>query len=183
MTLPPMRSIPPWLPALPLLSALALTACRGATSHEDAGTSGPGASDAAVPDAAASDTTVLDASTLDAAASKENGAGLSACKERRPAITAGVYGCVTTSNDVGPPSVAPLAAFTVEIFAAKPPPKLGEGPAPLAKAISDEVGFYEIPLEPGAYWICTSFRRCAAVTVEAGKAKSKNYEMGVGPGW
>jgi len=55
--------------------------------------------------------------------------------------------------------------------------------SPLATATSDGVGFYEFPLTPGDYSLCTSFRRCTALHVETGQCVRLDYEFSVGPGW
>lgn len=105
------------------------------------------------------------------------------CAERIPMIASGVYGCVTRVEDVGTPSVSALAGFRVQAFVAMPPPTPEDGLKPLVETQSDEAGFYEVPLAPGAYWLCSVFRRCTAVQVPAGGPVRRNYEFGPGPGW
>ncbi len=106
------------------------------------------------------------------------------CRSRTPSLQTGVYGCITSSEDVG--SIEPVAAlpgFAVEIFASQPPPTPGDGLTPQASTESDAVGFYELGLSAGRYWICTSFRRCAQIDVPASAPLRQNYDFGAGPGW
>ena len=108
---------------------------------------------------------------------------IAACDRQQPAIAHGVYGCITASDDVGEPSVEALPGFSIQIFAAKPPPTPDDGLEPDAEAHSGKTGFYQLELEPGSYWICTSFRRCAPFDVPSGAPLRKDYDFGEGPGW
>jgi hypothetical protein len=107
------------------------------------------------------------------------------CTRRVPSVPTGVYGCITASDDVGP-IIEPVAAFPmfpVEIFRNPPPPTPGDGLMPEVSTRSDTVGFYELRLAPGRYWICTSFRRCGQIDVPASAPLRLNYDFGQGPGW
>jgi len=108
---------------------------------------------------------------------------VAACRARQSTQLEGVHGCITASNDVGNPSVEPLSDFPVEIFESAPPPTPGDGSTPFAQARSDAVGFYEIGLPAGTHQICTSFRRCAELTVPSASNVALDYDFGVGPGW
>jgi len=106
------------------------------------------------------------------------------CLERMPSMSSGIYGCVTSTDDVGTdlkPQVFP--DFTVEVFAEQPPPTPEDGLLPLASAKSDALGFYQLRLDPGSYSLCTTFRRCTAIDVVADVPLRKNYDFSVGPGW
>ncbi len=58
-----------------------------------------------------------------------------------------------------------------------------DGTQPHAQTVSDQRGFYELELETGDYWVCTSFRRCVDVTIEEQTLLQLDYEFGAGPGW
>jgi len=105
------------------------------------------------------------------------------CLGLRPQQVEGIYGCITSANDVGAPSVAPLPGFPVQAFTSQPPPTPDDGLAPFRETRSDAAGFYALPLPAGSYWLCTTFRRCTAVTVPPQVNVPLHYEFGVGPGW
>jgi hypothetical protein len=106
------------------------------------------------------------------------------CRSLAPSFQTGVYGCITASDDVGPiDPVAAISGFAVEIFPSQPPPTPGDGLTPEASAESDAVGYYELGLSSGRYWICTSFRRCAQIDVPASAPLRQDYDFGAGPGW
>ncbi|HEY0709871.1 MAG TPA: hypothetical protein VGG33_23865 [Polyangia bacterium] len=106
------------------------------------------------------------------------------CRARTPTVSTGVFGCVTTTDDVGPVEPAqPLSRFAIHIFEQPPPSTLDDGVVPAASTQTDEVGFFELSLAPGRHWICTAFRRCAPVDVSASVPHRMDYDFGVGPGW
>lgn len=105
------------------------------------------------------------------------------CKARRPNQSQAVYGCITTSNDVGEPTVRQMSGISIQEFETEPPPTPGDGLAPLAETKSDEEGFYTLSPRAGGTWLCTAFRRCMAVTVPEGTAVRMDYDFGLGPGW
>jgi hypothetical protein len=108
---------------------------------------------------------------------------LQTCQERSATIETGVFGCTTSTNDVGDVTTQVLPNFEVQIFVEMPPPTPDDGLTPARKTRSDESGFYQIELSPGIYWICTTFRRCGELTIPAGKPVEKDYDFGPGPGW
>ena len=105
------------------------------------------------------------------------------CTGRTPTVASGVYGCVTRSDDVGDPDTAALPNFHVDVFAMMPPPTPGDGLVPLTESTTDEVGFFEVALAPGTYWLCTTFRRCIMIEIPASPPVRRNYDYGFGPGW
>jgi hypothetical protein len=110
---------------------------------------------------------------------------VSACRARISAQPEGIHGCITHSDDVGnPPSpTGPYSGFPVEVFLSEPPGTPEDGLAPFAQTKSDAEGFYELGLSSGTYWLCTSFRRCAEVTIPPGTNVAFDYDFGLGPGW
>ena len=95
--------------------------------------------------------------------------------EKRLTIATGVYGQTTSQDDVGDHPVQ-YNRMDLSVFAT-------DGDTALETVPSDDVGFYEIPLPPGDYSICTSFQRCADFRVQSGQCVRLDYEYGVGPGW
>lgn len=96
-------------------------------------------------------------------------------------ISQGVYGQTTSHDDVGYNPVVVNSHFTVLAYTSQPPQNM-EDAEPYASDISNERGFYELGLEPGVYWICTTFGRC--VELDLGTELLRlDYEFGVGPGW
>lgn len=111
------------------------------------------------------------------------GRGAEDCRARQPSQAEGVYGCVTSANDIGKVEVRPLPGFSIQAFQSEPPPTPDDGLVPWMETKSDAAGFYALSLSAGSYWICTSFRRCVAVAVPAGENVALHYEFGLGPGW
>src|SRR5438045_3136462 len=109
--------------------------------------------------------------------------GVAACRQHQPTISGGVYGCITQSNDVGDPWVKPLPKFSIEIFQSPKPPMPNDGLVPLTRTESDAIGFYQINLPAGSFWICTSFRQCAALDQPTGRPIARDYDFGQGPSW
>jgi hypothetical protein len=106
------------------------------------------------------------------------------CLQRKPSVNTGVYGCVTSSDDVGPPEPPEaFSGFTLDVFDSEPPPTPDDGLPPAATSTSDAIGFFEIELAPGAHWLCTAFRRCVRVDVTDATTQAFNYDFGPGPGW
>ena len=95
--------------------------------------------------------------------------------EDRLTISTGVYGQTTAQDDVGNDPVE-YNPMTLSVSAR------GDS-TPLAEVTSDDNGFYEIPLSPGNYSICTSFGRCTDFEVGEGQCVRLDYEFSVGPGW
>lgn len=95
-----------------------------------------------------------------------------------------MYGCASSSDDVGEPKPAKVASdFRVEVFDAQPPPTPDDGLTPTAATTSDRMGFFELSLEPGTHWLCTSFRRCIRVELAEGAPQAHNYDFGPGMGF
>jgi hypothetical protein len=121
-----------------------------------------------------------------AGCSSDGGPSPADCLNVVPTVSTGIYGCVTQTNDVGTggevdPKVLP--GFSVQVFQEQPPPTPDDGLLPLAVTKSDGLGFFELRLAPGSYWLCTSFRRCSAVAVVASTPLRANYDFGEGSGW
>jgi len=95
-----------------------------------------------------------------------------------------VYGCATTSDDVGQPEPAKASSsFSLQVFESEPPATPDDGLTPFASTTSDSMGFFELALEPGSHWLCTSFRRCIRIELAAGTPQAHNYDFGPGPGF
>jgi len=95
--------------------------------------------------------------------------------EDRVTLSTGVYGQTTSQDDIGDSPVK-YKQMMLSVSA-------GAGDPPLATQTSDGVGFYEFPLTPGDYSLCTSFGRCTALHVETGQCVRLDYEFSEGPGW
>jgi len=95
-------------------------------------------------------------------------------------IAHGIYGQVTTVDDVGEPMPAYLPGFAIGVFAVPAGSVLGN---PVATATSGARGFYEIELPAGDQVLCTAFERCVLVTLVAGELSRIDYEFSLGPGW
>ena len=106
-----------------------------------------------------------------------------ACRAATPSIQQGVFGCVTSVDDTGPPSPEPVANFAVRVFAAGTRPDQDDDRPPLASTVSTEIGYFELPLKEGDYWICTSFYRCRELRIPANTVVRRGYEIGIGSGW
>jgi hypothetical protein len=107
-----------------------------------------------------------------------------ACRNQQPSVSSGVFGCVTATDDVGtprPPEALPM--FGVQVFIDPPPSTPDDGLEPAAATRSDATGFYELPLPPGRYWLCTTFRRCTPIDTTATVPLRRDYDFGPGPGW
>jgi hypothetical protein len=101
--------------------------------------------------------------------------------DQRVTIQQGIYGQITSSNDVGPPERQHVGEFQVNVYDVPSGTVLG---APTASTVSDDsLGFYEISLPKGDHVVCTSFQRCVLVTVFDGQRLRLDYEISVGPGW
>lgn len=99
-------------------------------------------------------------------------------------IHQGIYGLTTAQDDVGyydPVEVFP--GFHVDVFFDAPSRDLDQEVMPLLSTESDYRGFYELPLQTGEYYVCTSFRRCTTVSIVDGKALRLDYMFDNGPGW
>jgi hypothetical protein len=92
-------------------------------------------------------------------------------------IAQGLYGQTTSQSDMGHDNPVRYFPMTVSVFTAK-----GDGKE-LATARSDARGFYEIPLEPGAYRACTSFKRCTRFKVKPGQCVRLDYSFSIALGW
>jgi hypothetical protein len=97
--------------------------------------------------------------------------------EDRLTLSGGIYGQTTAQDDVGAYNPVEYLSMSIGVFA-----HFGKGSA-LTTVQSDEVGFYQIPLAPGAYSLCTSFKRCTKVRVKAGECTRLDYEFSLSIGW
>jgi hypothetical protein len=104
------------------------------------------------------------------------------CASRTPSIASGVYGCITSTNDVGDTNTSVKPNFEVQAFDTHPSEDPNDGLAPEARAVSDAEGFYEMPLAAGHHWICTAFRRCTEKDLGNG-TRRLNYSFSIAPGW
>ena len=101
--------------------------------------------------------------------------------EDRLTVSQGIYGQTTSHDDIGYNPVVVNSDFTVLAYTSEPPQNL-DGAQPFASDVSDERGFYELSLQPGEYWICTTFGRC--IQLDLGTELLRlDYEFGAGPGW
>jgi hypothetical protein len=105
-----------------------------------------------------------------------------ACQSRTPSIANGVFGCVTSTNDVGDTSTQVTPDFKVQAFATKPSDDPNDGAVPEATSVSDAEGYYEMPLAAGHHFICTAFRRCTERDLTSG-TRRLDYSFSNGPGW
>lgn len=48
---------------------------------------------------------------------------------------------------------------------------------------SGEMGFYEIEMENGEYFVCTTYLRCTEIEILSGQLLRCDFEFGAGPGW
>ncbi len=100
--------------------------------------------------------------------------------EKYVTIQQGIYGQITSLDDVGSDNDPKyLPGFGVDVFAVPAGDALAD---PIASAVSNGRGFYEIDVPAGEYVICSSFRRCVSISVAQGLLRI-DYESGVGPGW
>jgi hypothetical protein len=99
------------------------------------------------------------------------GCGLDGDIEDRVTIEQGVYGQLTTYNDTAPILATTYLSWPVRVYSA--PRGTSE---PLATTESDERGFYEVALAPGAYEVCVSDRQCHAFTLLAGQRLRLDYQ-------
>jgi hypothetical protein len=101
--------------------------------------------------------------------------------EQRVTIQQGIYGQVTSLDDVGRHEPQPLGGFPIYVYDVPAGTVLG---APTASTASEtSLGFYEMALPSGDHVVCTSFQRCVVVTIRAGQRLRLDYEFSVGPGW
>ncbi|MDO6526629.1 hypothetical protein [Motilimonas sp. 1_MG-2023] len=98
-------------------------------------------------------------------------------------ITQGVFGAITSHDDIGDNHVEFASGFNIDIFYDQPSMDLNEAVTPLVSIQSDEKGFYEHELETGEYCICTRFRRCAPIVIHENEMLRLDYELSTGPGW
>lgn len=94
-------------------------------------------------------------------------------------IRKGLYGQVTSVDDVGEPQPEYLPGFGIDVFPVPDGTELG---SPIAHAASVSRGFYEIELSPSEYVVCSSFRRCVRLAL-GDELHRLDYEFSVGPGW
>jgi hypothetical protein len=92
--------------------------------------------------------------------------------EARLTISQGVYGQTTLWDDVDNPRNPPVEYFPMDISVSHADEA---GPA-IAAVKSDEVGFYEIYLDPGAYKLCTSSDHCTQFRLDSGDCARLDYE-------
>jgi hypothetical protein len=103
-------------------------------------------------------------------------------------IQQGVYGIITSEDDVGDYTVVPLGSFSILVYGDVPPLSIGQNgapivPPPLTETRSDERGFYQLELAAGRYVFCTSFLRCVWLDVPANQPVRLDYVFGLLGGW
>ena len=98
-------------------------------------------------------------------------------------ITQGVYGQVTSQDDIGSNPVEYFPEFRIDIFDYEPSDNPNDGAAIHLSAESDDRGFFEAQLKTGTYWICSFFRRCTTININENKIIRMDYEFSAGPGW
>lgn len=104
--------------------------------------------------------------------------------DHKVTIVQGIYGMATKHDDVGANPVVAWKDARFIVYANCP---AGSGYDPdnpvIAEVTSDYSGFYQLPLDPGDYVVCTAFQRCTTVTVAPNSRVRLDYEFSVGPGW
>jgi hypothetical protein len=109
------------------------------------------------------------------------GEGIDRHVEDLVTIDQGIYGQITSADDVGDADHAYLAGFGVDVYTIPDGTVLG---TPLANTVSgQERGYYELALDAGDWLVCTRFQRCVIVTVAAGQRLRLDYEFSNAPGW
>ncbi len=100
-------------------------------------------------------------------------------------ITQGIYGQVTSTNDVGDVETRYLPGFEIDVFPVPPifPAPDDEHGVPVATTESGARAFYEVALDPGDYVVCTFFGRCIDITVLEGALMRLDYSFSIAPGW
>lgn len=98
-------------------------------------------------------------------------------------ISQGIYGITTSSNDVGGGNSETYPEFNIDIFTEEPSSDLDIDTGLLVSLQSDDNGFYEVELEIGDYYLCSSFRRCITVSINENDVSRHDYDFGAGPGW
>ncbi len=96
-------------------------------------------------------------------------------------LNQGIYGLITSYNDVGDDNEVESSSDFGVIVREKTSDK-PEG-VPVASTSSNDRGLYQLPLEPGVYWVCTEFLRCVWFELDEGQRLRLDYEFGPGPGW
>lgn len=108
------------------------------------------------------------------------------CKATLPSIGQGVYGCTTSSSDAiqaGPdPQPSLIRNLGVAVYARTEQPPNENGAPPIASTESNEMGFYQLELAPGTYWLCARPFRCTDIGIGAGQLLRRDYESGGAPG-
>ncbi len=124
---------------------------------------------------------VVPASCLVAAACGSQTETIDRRVEDRVTIEQGIYGQITSVDDVGEHEPQYFSGFGVFVYAVPPGTELGE---PVANTSSEASrGFYEVALPASDHVVCTTFRRCVVVTITEGQRLRLDYEFGPGPGW
>ncbi len=109
------------------------------------------------------------------------GGGIDRHVEDLVTIDQGIYGQVTSVNDVGAPDTAYVPAFPVSVFPVPDGIVLG---SPIASAeTGPDRGFYQVALDAGDWVVCDWARRCVTASVGPAQRLRLDYEIGPGPGW
>lgn len=98
-------------------------------------------------------------------------------------INQGIYGQVTTYDDVGPGPLEYVEGFGLHVYLTEPSLDPGDFSGAVLEIRSIENGFFEIDLAAGNYYVCTTFKRCVVVEQREGELLRLDYEFSVGPGW
>ena len=102
--------------------------------------------------------------------------------EKRLTITQGLYGQATAYTAGA--SEEPLVYIPGEeliVFPGNQP--VTADSVVLASTKSDDHGFFQIQLDAGTYFLCTSFRRCVNPSVRAGECVRYDFDYGDAEAW
>jgi hypothetical protein len=95
-------------------------------------------------------------------------------------IQHGIYGQATSVSDVGASNPQYLTQFEIRVYTAA---QYQSGGNPDATVLTSSVGFFEVPLSDGDFFLCTSYMRCTHLTISNSELKRCDFEAGPGPGW
>lgn len=98
------------------------------------------------------------------------------CYARKPTISKGIYGCATSIDDEQPSTLAVFEKCQVHIFHRRPRFPRDDLVTPYARTETDHIGFYQLTLDPGHYWICQGTLDCYELDVAEGPPSPHDYD-------
>lgn len=106
------------------------------------------------------------------------------CIEDRVTIEGGVYGQLLHGCDTDDCELRYAAGEEVRVYDEDPTPvgswpdeilyDTGTEAVPVQRVISDDVGFFEVSLAPGLYYLCSFTNGCGQVGVESGRSRVRS---------